>query len=164
MRMILFILALIPLLSFGQSIKYYTKKQEIKALILYFDSVSSILKDEIATLLKDEEKHKIELEELYQKKEKIELANTFLKKAKRKTTIGNIVSGVTVSAAVTVLIVQNVISNNSRNQNNYAPDFNELYLAGSIILVFTGQAINIPQKINAKQNIQKAIDLIAEVD
>lgn len=164
MRMVLFILALIPLLCFSQSKKYYTKKQEIKALILYSDSVSSILKDEIATLLKDEEKHKIELEDLYQKKEKIELANTYLKKAKRKTTIGNIFSGVTVSAAVTVLIVQNVISNNSRNQNNYAPDFNELYLAGSVILIFTGQAINIPQKINAKQNIQKAIDLIAEVD
>ena len=156
MRMVLFILALIPLLCFSQSKKYYTKKQEIKALILYSDSVSSILKDK--------EKHKIELEELYQKKEKIELVNTYLIKAKRKTTIGNIVSGVTVSAAVTVLIVQNVISNNGRNQKNYAPDFNELYLAGSVILVFTGQAINIPQKIYAKENIQKAIELIAEVD
>ena len=51
---------------------------------MYSDSVSSILKDEIATLLKDEEKHKIELGELYQKKEKIELANTYLKKAREK--------------------------------------------------------------------------------
>ena len=155
------ILLFIPLLGFNQySTKYYTKKQEIKGLQRYTDSINSLLNAEIETLLENKEIHQLEIEKLHQQQAKLQLASKYLKQAKRKITIGNTVTGVTVLSGITMLIV----SNNDTGQNNYAPDFKEIYLAGAAVLVFAGQAVNIPHKIKAKENIRKAKDLIREVD
>lgn len=157
MKRFLFLLALIPILGFGQSnTKYYTKKQEIQAYQLYADSVNSILRSEIATLLKDKETYKIELEKLHQKQEKIKIAIKYLKKAKRKTTVANIVTGLSVSVSVIGLIV--LLPNAS---GNYI-DLTEAYWYGGGLLIAIGQFISIPLKISRKENIQKAKVLITE--
>lgn len=136
------------------------KKQEIKGLQRYTDSINSLLNAEIERLLENKEMHQLEIKKLHQKQAKLQLASKYLKQAKRKITIGNTVTGVTVLSGITMLIV----SNNNTGQNNYAPDFKEIYLAGAAVLVFAGQAVNIPHKIKAKENIRKAKDLIREVD
>ena len=43
-------------------------------------------------------------------------------------------------------------------------DFSEIYLASAGILVFIGQAINIPLKISAKEKIRKAKGIIKEIN
>ena len=138
------------MLSFSQeNAKYYTKKQEIKGLQKYTDSINSLLNSEIEYIQKNNENYKDELEKLEQKQAKIQLASTYLKKAKRRLTIGNIVSGVTFSTAF--IFFQQGISPSSG-----FIDLSEIYFAAAGFLVLTGQAINIPLKISAKENIQKA--------
>ena len=98
-----------------------------------------------------------DIDKLYQQQSKIQLASKYLKKAKRRITIGNIVSGVTFSTAFISFLI------------GIAPstgfiDLSEIYFAAAGVLVLTGQAINIPLKISAKENIRMAKDLIREVD
>ena len=132
------------MLSFSQeNAKYYTKKQEIKGLQKYTDSINSLLNSEIEYIQKNNENYKDELEKLEQKQAKIQLASTYLKKAKRRLTIGNIVSGVTFSTAF--IFFQQGISPSSG-----FIDLSEIYFAAAGFLVLTGQAINIPLKISAK--------------
>ncbi|MFL2570302.1 MAG: hypothetical protein ACJ0QL_00300, partial [Parvicellaceae bacterium] len=153
MKKAFLILLFIPLLGFNQySTKYYTKKQEIKGLQRYTDSINSLLNAEIERLLENKEMHQLEIKKLHQQQAKLQLASKYLKQAKRKITIGNTVTGVTVLSGITMLIV----SNNNTGQNNYAPDFKEIYLAGAAVLVFAGPAKYIPHKIKAKENIRKA--------
>ena len=58
MKKAFLILLFIPLLGFNQySTKYYTKKQEIKGLQRYTDSINSLLNAEIETLLENKEMH-----------------------------------------------------------------------------------------------------------
>ena len=158
MKSIFSILIFFPIFCLGQiNTKYYTKKQEVKGLISYIDSSNIILNSKIESLLKQRETNQANLEKLKNKQAKIQLASTYLKKAKRRITIGNIVSGVTFLTAF--ISFQQGISPSSG-----FVDLSEIYLAAAGVLVLTGQAINISLKISSKEKIQKAKELIKEVN
>ena len=158
MKSIFSIIIFIPIFCFGQlNTKYYTKKQEVKGLQSYIDSLNIILGSEIESLVEKKKTNQAELEKLLLKQSKFKLALSHTKKAKRRLNSGNIVSLATASLAFISFQIANKPSTGFI-------DFSEIYLASAGILVFIGQAINIPLKISAKEKIRKAKGIIKEIN
>ena len=157
MKSIFSIIIFIPIFCFGQlNTKYYTKKQEVKGLQSYIDSLNIILGSEIESLV-EKKTNQAELEKLLLKQSKFKLALSHTKKAKRRLNSGNIVSLATASLAFISFQIANKPSSGFI-------DFSEIYLASAGILFFIGQAINIPLKISAKEKIRKAKGIIKEIN
>ena len=143
-----------PFVGFSQyENKYYTKKQEIKGIKQFIDSVNLVLKKEIATFQKNNDTNKIKIKKLHFKLSKVDSALFYLKKAKRKRIIGNIIS----SATILVSFISFQIANS--NSNGFV-DLSEIYIAAAGLSFFTGQAINIALKMSTKENLQNIKKII----
>ena len=144
----------IPFFGFSQyENKYYTKKQEIKGVKKFIDSVNLVLRKEIASFQNNNDTNKIKIKKLHFKLSKVDSALFYLKKAKRKRIIGNIIS----SATILVSFISFQIANS--NSNGFV-DLSEIYIAAAGLSFFTGQAINIALKISTKENLQNIKKII----
>ena len=161
MKFIFVIVFLIPIIGLSQqSQKNVSKRLQIVELQKTADSINRLLNLEIESLLGNKASHQVELEKLYQKQEKIQLASKYLIKAKRRRATGFMVTGVT---GLTAFIGFQVLNAPSGNSGGFELDFSEIYLLGAAGVVMIGQIINIPLQFSATNNIQKARELIAEI-
>ena len=145
---------LLPFFGFSQYMnKYYTKKQEIKGVKQFIDSVNLVVKAEIEFLKKNNDTNKIKINQLHFKLSKVDSVLFFLKKAKRKRIIGNIISNATI--LVSFISFQIAITNSTG-----FVDLSEIYFFAAGVSFFTGQAINIALKMSTKKNLQNVKELI----
>ena len=145
---------LMPLFGFSQyKNKYYTKKQEIKGVKQFIDSVNLVLIEEIESFQIKNDTDKIIIKKLHFKLSKVDSALFYLKKAKRKRIIGNIISNATILSSFISFQIANT------NSNGFV-DLSEIYLVAAGVSFFTGQAINIALKMSTKENLQKVKELI----
>ena len=168
MKFIFVIVFLIPMFVFSQnSQKNVSRKQSIKGLQKTADSINRLLNMEIESYLENKATHQIELEKLYQKQEKIQLAIQYLKKAEGIRKTGFIISAVTASTLSLPFILE---YSESKSLTSFfdPPDFiidvPHLALVGAAGLVVIGQMINIPLQSSATNNIQKARGLISKTN
>ena len=145
---------LMPLFGFSQyKNKYYNKKQEIKGVKQFIDSVNLVLIEEIESFQIKNDTDKIIIKKLHFKLSKVDSALFYLKKAKRKRIIGNIISNATILSSFISFQIANT------NSNGFV-DLSEIYLVAAGVSFFTGQAINIALKMSTKENLQKVKELI----
>ena len=154
MRKLHFLILLIPLTGLSQyKNKYYTKKQEIKGVKQFIDSVNLVLSEEIESLQINNDTDIIKIKKLNLKLLKVDSALFFLKKAKRKRIIGNIISNATILVSFISFQIANA------NSTGFV-DLSEIYFFAAGISFFTGQAINIALKMSTKENLQNVKELI----
>ena len=147
---------LLPFFGFSQyKNKYYTKKQEIKGVKQFIDSVNLVVKAEIEFLKKNNDTNKIKINQLHFKLSKVDSVLFFLKKAKRKRIIGNIISNATI--LVSFISFQIAITNSTG-----FVDLSEIYFFAAGVSFFTGQGINIALKMSIKENLQNIKKIINE--
>ena len=151
----LFIVFFIPVLGLSQSSqKKASRKLTIVELQKTADSINRLLNLEI-----NKETHQVELEKLYQKQEKIQLASRYLIKAKRKRATGFIITGIN---GLNALICFQVIKGDSGNPDGIGFNF-PTYLIVSAGAILIGWFSDILLFSSATNNIQKASELIREV-
>ena len=154
MKEALFLMLLLPFFGFSQyKNKYYTKKQEIKGVKQFIDSVNLVLSEEIESLQINNDTDIIKIKKLNLKLSKVDSALNYLKKAKKKRIIGNIISNATILSSFITFQIANT------NSTGFV-DLSEIYFFAAGVSFFTGQAINIALKMSNKKNLQNVKELI----